>query len=428
MTRDLQNRAQEHINRNEWDQAVDLLEQAEQQEPENPYVLGPLAFCYSRLKRHTQAIGLYEKLCELQPDVARWPYGLGYQYYDQQQYAEAMEYFDRALEIEPSYIVVLYRKGYALSTIKGKEGQALTTFERCREAFQALPEGDAKERECKHYADACYQQGKLFLKVGNRRLAEERLLEAAEMKGNEPDVHYVLGKTFLKTERFDEAIDSLETARRLSRHPQHYILDFLARAYAGAGQLQEALRVYEQMPPAIRNRPYILRNLGDVYIQLEQWDRAEQTLREAVNKEHRNHNGHYRLGVVYQRLCKWPEAAQEFRTAIELRQRHYNVPFPEAAGALEALLAERPEAANAAVPKQTAPPTSPSGRPVARVKKYFDDRGFGFLEIEDGERDLFFHITQVRDRESVEVGEYLEYSIGEGRKGPEAVDLRVVEP
>jgi tetratricopeptide (TPR) repeat protein/cold shock CspA family protein len=428
MTRDLQNRAQEHINRNEWDQAVDLLEQAEQQEPENPYVLGPLAFCYSRLKRHTQAIGLYEKLCELQPDVARWPYGLGYQYYDQQQYAEAIEYFDRALEIEPSYIVVLYRKGYALSTIKGKEGQALTTFERCREAFQALPEGDAKERECKHYADACYQQGKLFLKVGNRRLAEERLLEAAEMKGNEPDVHYVLGKTFLKTERFDEAIDSLETARRLSRHPQHYILDFLARAYAGAGQLQEALRVYEQMPPAIRNRPYILRNLGDVYIQLEQWDRAEQTLREAVNKEHRNHNGHYRLGVVYQRLCKWPEAAQEFRTAIELRQRHYNVPFPEAAGALEALLAERPEAANAAVPKQTAPPTSPSGRPVARVKKYLDDRGFGFLEIEDGERDLFFHITQVRDRESVEVGEYLEYSIGEGRKGPEAVDLRVVEP
>lgn len=428
MTRDLQNRAQEHVNRNEWDQAVDLLEQAEQQDPENPYVLGQLAFCYSRLKRHTQAIGLYEKLCELQPDVARWLYGLGYQYYDQQQYAEAIEYFDRALEIEPSYIVVLYRKGYALSTIKGKEGQTLTTFERCREAFQALPEGDAKERERKHYADACYQQGKLFLKVGNCRLAKERLLEAAEMKGNEPDVHYVLGKTFLKTERFDEAIDSLKTARRLSRRPQHYILDFLARAYAGAGQLQEALRVYEQMPPAIRNRPYILRNMGDVYIQLEQWDTAEQILREAVNREHRNHNGHYQLGVVYQRLCRWPEAAQEFRTAIELRQRHYNVPFPEAEGALEALLAEHPEAANAAVPKQTAPPPSPSGRPVARVKKYFDDRGFGFLEIEDGERDLFFHITQVRDRESVEVGEYLEYSIGEGRKGPEAVDLRVVEP
>ena len=427
MTRDLQKKAQEHINRNEWQQAIDLLEEARQKEPETPYVLGPLAFCYSRLKQHARAIELYEQLCELQPEVARWPYSLGYQYYDQQQYAQAIEYFDRALEIEPNYIVALYRKGYALSTVKGKEGQALTTFERCREAYHALPDGDTKDRERKHYADACYQQGKLFLRVGNFRLAEDRLREAANLKRDDPDVHYALGKVHLKAGHFDRAIDCLKTAQRLSKRPKHYILDFLARAYVGTGQPDEAIRVYEQMPPSIRNRPYILRNMGDVYAQLGQLEKAERILQEAVKREHRNHNGHYQLGLVYQRLGKWAEAARELRVAIELRQKNYGLPFPEAEQALGSLLAEHPEAAATVTPKSVQPPLSPSGRPVARVKKYFEDRGFGFLEIEGGEKDLFFHISEVESRDSVQVGEYLEYSVGERRGRPQAIKLRVLE-
>ncbi len=426
MTRDLQNKAQEHIDRNEWQPAIDLLEQARQTEPKNPYVLGPLAFCYSRLKQHLKAIELYEQLCQLQPDVARWPYSLGYQYYDQQRYARAIEHFDRALEIDPHYIVVLYRKGYALSTIESKRGQALTTFERCREAYHALPDDEAKDRERKRYADACHQQGKLFLKAGNRRLAEERLREATDLKRDDPDVHYALGKVYLETERFEQAIDSLKRAQRLSEQPQHYILDFLARAYAGAGQLQEAIAVYEQMPPSIRNRPYILRNMGGVYAKLDELDKAERTLQEAVKREHRNHNGHYELGLVYQRQGKWSEAAQEFRTAVALRQKHYNLSFPEAEQALADLLNEHPEAEAAVAPKQAPPLASPSGRPVGRVKKYFEDRGFGFLEVEGGQGDLFFHISQVEGRDSVQVGEYLEYSIGEGKKGPQATNLRAL--
>jgi tetratricopeptide (TPR) repeat protein len=427
MTRDLQSKAQEHISRNEWQEAINVLEEARGIEPENPYVLGPLAFSYSRIRQHAKAIKLYERLCELEPDVARWPYGLGYQYYDQQQYAQAIEHFDRALEIDPKYIVVLYRKGYALSTLEGKRGQALTTFERCRGAYRGLPDAEAKDRERKHYADACYQQGKLFLEARNHRLAEERLREALDLKRDDPDIHYALGKVYLETERFDQAINSLRTAQRLSEQPQHYILDFLARAYVGAGQLQEAIRLYEQMPPPIRNRSYILRNMGGVYAKLDELDKAEHTLQEAVKREHRNHNGHYELGLVYQRQGKWSEAAQEFRTATTLRQKHYNLSFPEAEQALADLLNEHPEAATAATPKQAQPTASPSGRPVGRVKKYFEDRGFGFLEVEEGQGDLFFHFSQVEGRDSVQVGEYLEYSVGEGKKGPQAINLHVIQ-
>lgn len=427
MTRDLQTKAQEHISRNEWPEAIELLEQARQAEPENPYVLGPLAFCYSRHRQHPQAIELYRRLCQLEPEVARWPYGLGYQYYDQQQYAQAIEYFDRALEIEPNYIVVLYRKGYALSRIEGKRGEALTTFERCREAYHALSDDEAKDRERKHYADACYQQGKLFLEAGNQRLAEERLREAVELKPKEADVRYALGKLYVQMEQFEPAITCLEQARQLAEKPEHYILDYLGRAYAGAGQLDQARQIYEQIPPHIRNRwAYILRNMADVYMKLENWGQAERFLQEAVGKEPRNHNGRYQLGLVFRHRGKWAEAAIEIKTAIEMRQQHYNLPFPEAEQALAALLAEHPEAASPASVDRVQSPASPSGRPVGRVKKYFADRGFGFLEVEGSADDLFFHISQVEGRDSVQTGEYLEYSLGQGKKGQQAINLRVV--
>lgn len=78
--------------------------------------------------------------------------------------------FDRALTLNPNYIVVLYRMGYAQSQLgPNMRGVALTTFERCRTAYRRLPDDESKQREEKHYLDACYQQGKLFLDAGNHQ-------------------------------------------------------------------------------------------------------------------------------------------------------------------------------------------------------------------------------------------------------------------
>jgi superkiller protein 3 len=408
--------------RNAWDEAIVLLESAQRKRPQDVYLLGELAFSYSRAKQYDNAIKVYEELCNVQPEVARWPYGLGYQYYAQQQYVEAVPYFDRALELNPDYIAVLYRKGYALSQLGDqKRGQALTTFEKCRRTFNNLPDGEQKDRECKHYANACFQQGKLFLVAGNFRLAEERLQEAVSLRTEDPDVLYNLGKVYLQLNRFTEAIDSLKAARRLSPKPQHYILDYLGRAYLGASKLEEARSLYESMPSYIQKRAYILRNMGEVYIQLEKWERAENVLRRALKQEYRNHNGHFRLGFVLQQMGRYEEAASEFKKADDLRRKHYDRSFPEAEVALEALLSAHPEIH--LNDEQSTVPTSKSGRPVACVKVYFDDKGYGFLERRDQGEDLFFHISDLPGHETVSQGECFAYDLETSEKGLRAINL-----
>jgi len=63
------------------------------------------------------------------------------------------------------------------------------------------------------------------------------------------------------------------------------------------------------------------------------------------------------------------------------------------------------------------------------VKFFRDQKGFGFIEREDGE-DVFVHFSNIdetgRGRRTLLDGQKVEFEIGPGRKGPEALQVRVL--
>ena len=61
-----------------------------------------------------------------------------------------------------------------------------------------------------------------------------------------------------------------------------------------------------------------------------------------------------------------------------------------------------------------------------KVKFFNTSKGFGFITQNSGE-DLFFHISEIKESsEAPSEGAKVEYEIGEGRKGPCAVNIREV--
>ena len=58
------------------------------------------------------------------------------------------------------------------------------------------------------------------------------------------------------------------------------------------------------------------------------------------------------------------------------------------------------------------------------VKWYNKKKGYGFIEQEDGE-DLFVHYTQVEGE--INDGDSLEFEVGEGTKGPNAINVSKTE-
>jgi len=60
------------------------------------------------------------------------------------------------------------------------------------------------------------------------------------------------------------------------------------------------------------------------------------------------------------------------------------------------------------------------------VKWFSDEKGFGFILPDEGGKDLFVHRSNVDTAgKTLQEGQKVHYEVGQGRKGPEATNVRV---
>lgn len=60
------------------------------------------------------------------------------------------------------------------------------------------------------------------------------------------------------------------------------------------------------------------------------------------------------------------------------------------------------------------------------VKFFNSEKGFGFISRSDGEKDVFVHYTNIQGNgfKTLEEGQQVEFDLAQGRKGPEAQNVR----
>jgi len=61
-----------------------------------------------------------------------------------------------------------------------------------------------------------------------------------------------------------------------------------------------------------------------------------------------------------------------------------------------------------------------------KISKYLSYRGYGFISVEEREKDIFFHMSKYPVTEMPTQGQLLEFTVEETPKGEEAVNIKIV--
>jgi tetratricopeptide (TPR) repeat protein len=142
--------------------------------------------------------------------------------------AAAIDFFQRALQIDPAHLIALLNLGNAYRQFKNWP-EAKKTLQR---AFEVAPDDP----------DVNYSLGMVSAQLDDLNRAEEYLKRAVELRPVYPEALNNLGVLYLRTKRPEEAIHSFEESIRVApEYDQSYLN--LARVYAIQGEREKAREV-----------------------------------------------------------------------------------------------------------------------------------------------------------------------------------------
>jgi len=399
------------------------------QQKETIYTLEKIGWCYSRAEIYDLARERFTLLAEKQPNVAKWQYMIGYQYYCQKIWVKAVSFFEKALELLPDYFIVKYRLSYAYLQIAGQFQsltkpefwKALGFLDSCHKQWAGYTD-EERNKNRSHYADICFLHGKALSMLEKRREeALEKLSLSLEIDPNNEDCQYEEAKTLLSLGKTEDAYEALPKNSK-----KYYVLELKAKILVQMGKKQQAIKLINTII-SFRKKDYLYRKLSELYTEAGEIELALRNAYKSTQMGPENHKNHLQYARILFKTGLLDESLLAANKALKLMKKNYDLEYPECGRLIDEITALKQEG-YCDDPKmlsdlKTILYGSKEQALFGSVKTYNTEKGFGFIKSDIG--DIFFHISDVVGKE-IKVGDKVSFIEVLSQKGTKATWVRIL--
>lgn len=257
--------------------------------------------------RIEEAMQHYQKALQIDPNYVEALNNLGIALAAEGRFDEAIENYHKALQINPDFPSTLNNLGIALAG----RGQFDEAIENYRKAIQISP----------NYADALDNLGAALTVKGRFEEALEYYRQVLAIDPAFAEAQNNLGILLTKQGKTAEAIEHYQKAIELNpNHAGSY--DNLGNLLATQGRTAEAIEQFQKALEVEPDNAKVHYNLANIYFARGRWDEAIEHYQQALKQMPDSVHAHYQLGLALERRGQVAAAIAQLQKVVKLDPLH----------------------------------------------------------------------------------------------------------
>ena len=233
---------------------------------------------------------------------AKKHFEIGNDFYQQGNYREACNSYQKATEIDPNFADAYFKWGNVLADLK--------KYEEAIEKYQKVIEIDT------NYADAYFKWGNVLADLKRYEEAIEKYQKAIDIEANYAIAYNNWGAALADLKKYEEAIEKYQKVIEIDPNyaNAHYNWGI---ALAGLKKYEEAIEKFRKAIDIEANYAIAYNNWGIALIKLKRYEEAIEKYQKVIKIDPNYANAHYNWGNALGDLKRYKEAIEKYQKAIQ---------------------------------------------------------------------------------------------------------------
>ena len=297
---------------------------------------------FLELKRYNDALDAYNRAVELKPEYTEAWIGQANTLLELKRYQDALEAYDKAIQLQQGYKDAWNGRGKALDNMQRYE-EAIASFDsaikiqpnnleswnergnvqiKLQQYSEAITSFDKAVKIQPNNSLAWYKRGIALHNLRRYQEAVESYDKAVEHKPDYAEAWYQRGNALINLQKAKEAVESYDKAVQFQ---PNYQIAWYSKGSA-LNNLRDFKAAVDSFDQAVKLNPDDYEswyNRGWALHQLQRYEEAVSSYDQAVKLKPNSDQAWYNLGNALYNLKQYQEAIASYNRAVDIKPEHY---------------------------------------------------------------------------------------------------------